>query len=572
MQSLFVGVLNLSLTASVLLLAVLVIRCLIKRIVPRFTVCALWGAAALCLVLPFSVESDVSVLPSNEIVVLSEFKYTPITEKYTTELWVKKGVTEEDMPQPPVIVQSGFDAVDNRINASISGSVMEKAYAVSLVKTCANIWLGGVLLMIAYFVFSMARLKRRLNAAVCDDGGVIRNSVMETPFVLGVIRPRIYLPCGLNEETEGYILAHERAHIKRLDHIVKPLGFFVLALHWFNPLVWAAYFLLSRDIEIACDEKVIKNMDEGERKKYAAALLECGAKSTLVAVCPVAFGGTEIKNRIVSALHYQKRAAWIAPAVLVLGAVLLAFFGTKPVSASYNWAPQKEASIEFVDKGEGWAFTSDGTLYIGGNSYVDEMFFEQKPWDKHKNNVKALVITGKLDVVGAYAFGNYPKLTTVEMHNEITSIKEGAFYGCAALESVKLSTKIKSIEDSAFCGCKKLKSIDFPTNLRYIEARAFKGCTSLKRVAVPNGVAIISEKAFYGCSSLQEISLPNTLTYYAEDALMECNSLSYIVFNGTMEEWESVSHSRGAGNVAVECVDGVVYTEGGFDFSKDGGA
>jgi len=345
-KNLFIDILNLSIVSSWLILAVLVLRLVLKRVAPRWTVCLLWGLVAISLAVPFSFESPVSLVPNREAVV-----YTQTAEEVSKEEAPSVSVPQTptvSVPDLPVVsspvrpvtrpdklqIQSGITAVDNSINKVVSPKAEEAANSVDrstlAVEIGSYVWIAGAAILLAYFALSLLLLKRSLSTSVAEGNGIYKGDKVGSPFVLGFIRPKVYLPFGLSEENQSYVLRHEHAHIKRLDHLVKPLAFFILALHWFNPLVWVSYILLCRDIEYACDEKVIKELNTEERKAYATALLACGVKGRSAMSCPVAFGEISVKQRIKKALSYKKPALWIIIAVMVTAAVLALCFLSTP--------------------------------------------------------------------------------------------------------------------------------------------------------------------------------------------------------------------------------------------------
>ncbi len=312
MDAVFLKLLNMSLTASWIVLAVLILRLLLKR-APKWINCLLWGVVGLRLIFPFSIESLFSLIPSAE----------PLP-------------SDLPMTQTPAI-DSGFEVIDQVVNPIIydsfaptptnSANPMQIAIAVA-----AIVWLCGLVAMIVYGVISYLRLRLRVRASICQDGNVYFCDDIDSPFILGVIRPRIYLPSGMTQEQMGYVIGHERAHLRRLDHIWKPVGFVLLCLHWFNPLLWVAYVLLCRDIEKACDEKVIRDMDDESKKGYSETLVACSVHRRAVMACPLAFGEVGVKDRIKSVLNYKKPAFWVILVAVVALVVTGVCFLTDPKS------------------------------------------------------------------------------------------------------------------------------------------------------------------------------------------------------------------------------------------------
>lgn len=307
----FIWFFNRAVAASWIILAVIVLRIFLKR-TPKWITCALWGVCALRLILPFSFQSVLSLVPSGET--------------------LPPEVIYEKHPY----IDVGIDAVDNTVNNYIAenfyeGETVAEGAQLSIASLVAVLWLVGVAVIIIYAVISFLGLKKRLKGAFEIEKGVFESSVVSSPFILGFFRPRIYLPVGLDEQTTDFVLRHERAHLNRADHIIKPLGFVILALYWFDPLVWIAYILFCRDIELACDQRVIKNLEKEQRADYAQALLDCAVSNKRFSPCPLAFGEVSIKDRVKSALNYKKPMLWIVIVAIISAAAVTVCFLTDPV-------------------------------------------------------------------------------------------------------------------------------------------------------------------------------------------------------------------------------------------------
>ncbi len=341
MDDVFLKLVNLSISASWLILAVLVLRVVLKK-APKWVMPLLWGVVALRLVCPFSIESALSLIPSAETIpseIVTETREPVLYEQATLDI-----VTNPTLPsaaEVPVGVSRQQAQVDFNI------------YSV--------LWLAGMAALLVHALVSAGKLKKKLATAILLRDNIYESEFVDSPFLFGVVQPNIYLPMHMDEGTAAHVIAHERAHLARRDHWWKVLGYLVLALHWFNPLVWAAYILFCRDIELACDEKVVKGLDGTARADYSQALLSCAAPRRAVAACPLAFGEGNIKTRVKSALHYKKPAFWVA-AVAVLAVVIVAVcFLTNPKSerGSLVWAQKLNAadvaSIELYVPAEGKA-------------------------------------------------------------------------------------------------------------------------------------------------------------------------------------------------------------------------
>ena len=311
MAAVFLKLLNLSISASWLVLAVLVLR-LISKCSPKWVNVLLWGIVALRLVLPFSVESALSLIPSAET--------------------VSPAVVQFD---PAPTITSGVSVIDNAVNPSLSEhfSAVPTASVNPLyvwTEIAGWVWLIGLGAMLLYVLASYLRLRRRVSVSLPVQDHIYLCDAISSPFILGVVKPRIYLPSGLDEVQRQNVLAHEQAHLARRDHWWKPLGFALLAVYWFNPVLWLAYTLLCRDIELACDERVIRTMDESAVKTYSTVLLACSMPRKAAITCPLAFGEVGVKERVRNALHYKKPAFWVVAASVAVCVVVAVCFLTDP--------------------------------------------------------------------------------------------------------------------------------------------------------------------------------------------------------------------------------------------------
>ena len=311
MAAVFLKLLNLSISASWLVLAVLVLRLISKRS-PKWVNVLLWGIVALRLVLPFSIESALSLIPSAETV-------SPAAVQF----------------DPAPTITSGVSIIDNAVNPSLSehfAAVPTMSVNPLYVWTeiAGWVWLIGLGAMLLYALVSYLRLRRRVSVSLPIQDHIYLCDAISSPFILGVVKPRIYLPSGLDEVQRQNVLAHEQAHLARRDHWWKPLGFALLAVYWFNPVLWLAYTLLCRDIELACDERVIRTMDESAVKTYSTVLLACSMPRKAVITCPLAFGEVGVKERVRNALHYKKPAFWVVAASVAVCVVVAVCFLTDP--------------------------------------------------------------------------------------------------------------------------------------------------------------------------------------------------------------------------------------------------
>ena len=311
MSALFLKILNLSIIAGWITLAIVILRPLLKK-APKAITVALWALVAIRLLFPLSIESVISLIPSAETV--------PPEIIYVEEPAIHSGIYYANSTINPVISESLAPTPEASVNPMQI-----------LVSVASVIWVVGMIIMAIYAAVSYLRIRLKVRASIpmgeriyiCDD--------IPSPFILGILRPRIYLPSNLEESQREYVIAHEEAHLKRKDHWWKPLGFALLTVYWFHPLLWVAYILLCRDIELACDERVIKSMEPQEKAAYSKALLSCSAPRRMISACPLAFGEVGVKKRIKAILHYKKPAFWFVILAVVICVVCTGCLLTDPL-------------------------------------------------------------------------------------------------------------------------------------------------------------------------------------------------------------------------------------------------
>ena len=309
----FSNILNISIAASWMVLAVIVLRVLLKRS-PKWIHVALWGIVAVRLMFPFSVESPFSLIPSTQTVPSEILRY------------------------------EGEDLQDSAYLAVITNPIFSSDVSVELGQTVDRVqvhmvnmtlvWLIGIAIMLLYTIISYWNLHRKVEMAVLYKNNIFQSEYVQSPFVLGIIKPKIYLPFHMKEQDMQHVIAHELAHVKRRDHWWKPLGFLLLTLHWFNPLMWLGYVLFCRDIELACDEKVVKELSAEHRADYSQALLNSSVNRYRIAACPLAFGEVGVKTRVKSVLNYKKPAFWMVLLGSAISVVFAVCFLTNPVDVN----------------------------------------------------------------------------------------------------------------------------------------------------------------------------------------------------------------------------------------------
>ena len=347
LRQLFVGSLNLAVAASWLIAALLLLRPLLKKLAPKWVLCALWALVAVRLVCPVALQSDLSVYrlagdavqSSGQVTYFQDtgfcgdVRYRPAT--------LLPGVSAETPSTPDSTVPDATTAAD----AIPQPQTPARSVDMNLPSI---LWAVGIYVMLMLALAGYLSLREDVAASIPLEGNVYLCDSIKSPFILGMFRPRIYLTSGMDEAARVCVLRHERAHLRRGDHLWKPLGFLLLAVYWYNPLVWAAYILFCRDMELACDERVIRDMAAEERATYSQALLDCSRGRHWVAACPLAFGEVGVKTRVKAVLWYKKPAFWAVLAAVVVCAVVAVCFLTNPKGTENEESDQSPASYQNV--------------------------------------------------------------------------------------------------------------------------------------------------------------------------------------------------------------------------------
>ncbi|MBE6649555.1 MAG: hypothetical protein E7614_08585 [Ruminococcaceae bacterium] len=326
MSEFFLTVLNMSISASWVVLAVLLLRIVLKK-APKWITVLLWGVVAVRLICPFSIESVMSLIPSAET--------------------ISPNIMTEQTPQIHTGIPSFNSAINPIINESFSPSTEASANPLQIwISVLATVWIIGIIALLIYTAISYLRISRKVRTAVLLKENVYQSENVVSPFVLGIIKPKIYIPFNVSETDCIHVIAHEKAHIQRKDHFWKPFGFLVLTLHWFNPLMWLGYTLLCRDIELACDEKVVKELNVEQKADYSEALLTCSVNRRMISACPLAFGEVGVKNRVKTILNYKKPAFWIIVIAIIASVVFSVCFLTNPKTNEDTSSTPPQISID----------------------------------------------------------------------------------------------------------------------------------------------------------------------------------------------------------------------------------
>ena len=333
MNQVFLKIINMSISASWLILIVLLVRFVLKK-APKWMNVFLWGVVAVRLICPFAIESPISLIPES---VGNGGLVTEWLDDYVGNV----SIIHDDSIYYDAVISTGREPISDgdggyyvvtRDGQLEEPSTMQNA----VLPVLSIIWTTGMLLLTLYTVISYLRLHHKVETAVRYRDNIFKNENINSPFVLGIIRPRIYLPFKTNAQDIEYIVAHEKAHISRKDNLWKPLGFFLLMIHWFNPLMWLAYVLLCRDIELACDEKVIKDLACEQRADYTQALVTYSVNPRRIAACPLAFGEVGVKERVKSVMNYKKPAWGMIALAIISCAVVGACSLTNPKQNTEN--------------------------------------------------------------------------------------------------------------------------------------------------------------------------------------------------------------------------------------------
>ncbi len=386
MKEFFAEILNISISAGILIIVCVLVRLLFRKM-PKFVRCLMWLLVAIRLAIPFAIESPLSLLPAREYVTVSSNGIVSTDEAGST--FNNNEVTDKTHAEDGTETIDSADTI-NRTEAVNSTGFKIFLGSIDVMYVLSIVWIAGVVAVLIYALVSYIRLRRLVDDAVLLRDNIYQSERAGTAFILGVIRPKIYIPYGLSSNELYMSIIHERSHISRRDHLVKPLGFIIAAVYWFNPLVWLAYVLLCRDIELACDEKVIKKIGYDKKKDYSQALLNLSIPRKYISACPVAFGEVGINERIKNVLTMKKGKKIIIAVALAICAVLAICFLTYPkmsknnsgevagVQASEETAESKAEDVDVAtnDESVNIVITDISDLVIG-NGIITRQFSEE---------------------------------------------------------------------------------------------------------------------------------------------------------------------------------------------------
>ena len=401
MQSLFFELIKLSLIGSLFALAVVFVR-LVFRKAPKWIFVLLWGVVAIRLIMPFSIESSLSLVPDK---LATGQIITNVSDNYVGEVDIIYDSNPEysgalEAGRQPIHTEQGNYVITQKDSLKAPKTVGETVFPVF-----GWVWLTGMVLMLSYSTVSLFRLKGKMREATLLCENIWQSEHVDSPFVLGVFYPRIYLPYEITSCDAVNVIAHEKAHIHRKDHWWKPIGFLLLSVHWFNPVIWISYILLCRDIEAACDEKVIKHMDQDELRAYSTALLNCSIHRRQIAACPLAFGEVGVKARVRSVMHYKKPAFWIIVVGIILSVTVAICFLTTPKAKSYEENDQEKLSASLLTLKENYPEYFDLNAADGLDVYVWQMSENSYSFGllPHSNDAREYLFDGWMKLKGVNA-------------------------------------------------------------------------------------------------------------------------------------------------------------------------
>lgn len=569
MTALMETLLQMNLIAGAVILAVMVARVLLRRFPRKFSY-LLWAVVAFRLCMPFSLPSPVSlfnavdpfavgqtetevslpedtasvpatdmeqdaVLPTPEVSVLPEDNYVP------------EATPEESLPvteTPPVELPTVEEAPGA---PSVPSAPTETSVALPDWVWPA-LWLAGMATVLGYGVISWWRARRLLSNAVLLEGNVYGSDRIGSPFAMGIFSPRIYIPFDLYGESKEYILAHERYHLRRFDHIVKLFAFGLLAVHWFNPLCWLAFNRMGLDMELSCDEGVLAGYDDpAVKKRYARTLLSFATQRRLPVPSPVSFSETaSAKARIKNALYWKKSSLGASVLAIILCVTLLLTCGFDPVAAENTdvekdplsredstevlppddlppepekpLPPQEIIPPETVSDGLEYRLNEDGQSY----TVVSIGSFDRTELSvpSHHADGKPVTAIGKLAFAGSL-------LTSVYLPDTVEEVSTGAFQNSHSLKSVRLP-KSAILGEGVFRYCESLEQVSLPEHLAILPGETFRGCVSLKELYLPEGLFVIGNFAMEGCRSVKELYLPDSVRYVQQNAFAQCAMLESV--------------------------------------------
>ena len=582
MKDLFMTYLNAGVFGSVIVLVGLLLRPIFRK-VPRRILCTLWLLAAIRLLLPFNIESQFSLQPRYD-----SFKNLILEQQHQSEFTHPEALPDPEVPN--VDFEPELPPQETPVNSQSPALTPElMPQSLDWMQLLSMAWVTVMAGILMYCLVSYIILKRRIRTAVQCEDGVMESEYISGAFLLGYLKPRIYLPMGLNEQDRTFILAHEQIHIQRLDHWWKLLGVLCVAIHWYNPLVWIGYALLCRDIEITCDERVIHSMDLQERKAYSQALLSSEKRRFGILECPVAFGEVDLKKRIHNVLAYRPYGYWLTASAVALVVFVAFCFLTSPVTKAAHYSnleiptatetlateppvtkppateppatqpplteppatrpplteppatnpPVTQPPVTIITYGNDpygnltFRLTNDGTLTI----YRTEVYasYDKCLWTEYADMITKVIMKEGCTKIVEEAFQDFDNLTEVYLCESLETIGMNAFYGCDRLQYIQIPASVTMIESSAFSRCLALTKVEFAYGSKLTEIGSYAfASTAVSSFTAPSGLKIIDRYAFYNCWRLKSVILRGGIEEVRSDAFRSCTQLNHVVLGETL--------------------------------------
>lgn len=548
MSEIFGSVLEMSLWASSAAVVVIIARLCLRKM-PKMFSYVLWGIVLFRMLCPFGIEIPILITPD---------------EPYIVEATVPVG--------PPIESEGETVSFDSSTNTFVSDMETSRTKEkISIISVVAVNWIIGVICIVSYGMYSYIRLKSKLCTAFALGDNIYECDRINTAFVFGFIHPKIYIPSSLSDTQKTLIIAHERSHLKRGDHIVKLIAYCVLAIHWFNPLMWLCFNMMCKDMEQSCDEAVIGGLERDSVAEYCNTLLILNEKASHIAP---AFSENDTKKRINNIVSYKKPTRKILLIISVVCAVILCIgavnievkekgIDIEEVLSQYDSSAFVNNSVEdkYAD-----LVSIDSPLYI--EVETDKQTKEQYASVKYcyREYKGAITIPESYSGVAVThidfeAFMNCRGITEINLPPTLNEIWDSGFYGCTSLRSIDIPDSVVYIGKLSFQNCSSLQSVILPENLRDIFMFTFAGCASLKEIEIPNGVEVISNSVFMDCTSLEHVGLGSKVTMVGSYSFKNCISLKEIYLPSTVAYVAGEAFSGCKNLTAVHGIENVSIIE-----------
>lgn len=539
-----------SLYSSIIAIAVLILRIPLRRM-PKLYSYLLWSAVFFRMICPLQLHSELSLIPnlSQDYQFYMQEAVTDFEGDFTNAYNIEESTSNTAEKTPAGHINESLDHAENTegIQDTSSYPVNSKINAVNII---FFIWLSGFAASAILLLYSYLNLKNKIRTATLVTGNIYESDQIDTAFVFGLIKPKIYIPCWVMSDNKSQlIIAHEQVHIKRLDYLVKPVICVITMMYWFNPFAWISYIFMCRDMEISCDEAVLNTYGEYIKRDYSNMLLHFGVKHTLS--IETAFGEAPAKSRIINALRYKKptRAAAVISAIAVLLTVT-ACIGNRSSAVSADINTPNEFSLAYEDSIKDFEFSiENGTAtvekYTGDKSSVDipssylgyPVTSIGSSFMMDNSTATIVNIPESVEVIKEFAFQYCTGLEYIYIPGNVKYIGSQCFEECTALEKIELSEGLTEMGAMVFNQCTNLQQINIPSSLIYLPSRTFSGCSSLTNITLNAGLEEIGNHVFSYCTALEEISIPDGVWKIGDNAFENCTMLSAVKIPDSVVLW-----------------------------------